>query len=230
MARLSRSSAFPDARLRLCQSGAHRSKMMQWACPKAGHRDGFRARHRRRARRYLLAARSSFLPGLEKPLKSAVFAPAPGLFSRPRPRTDVWPQICMSCPGCVRKWNSPMRVQGRRSAPHSGAVEAGDAFKVRVATSLQAVEGAWRALESSAFCTPFQTYDWLTAYVQGAGPAGATRDRHRCRFVERQAADDRALCRRTPVGRVISALARPRRQRLQRPDHRSHMGAQPHAR
>ena len=144
--------------------------MKQWAGPKAGHRDRFRARHRRRARRYWLAARSSFLPGLEKPRKSAVFASAPGLFSRSRPRTDVWPRICMSSPGCVRKWNSPMRVQRRRSAPHSAAVEAGDAFKVRVATSLQAVEGAWRALESSAFCTPFQTYDWLTAYVQGARP------------------------------------------------------------
>ncbi len=63
-----------------------------------------------------------------------------------------------------------MRMQTRRSTPLNGVVEAGSAVKVRVATSLQAVEGAWRALETSTYCTPFQSFDWLAAYVQGSDP------------------------------------------------------------
>jgi len=63
-----------------------------------------------------------------------------------------------------------MRLQARRSALLSGAAEAGDAIKITIATSLQAVEGAWRALESSGHCTPFQTYDWLAAYREASDP------------------------------------------------------------
>jgi len=64
-----------------------------------------------------------------------------------------------------------MREQGHRLAPHHGSTGGRGAVRIRIATSLQAVEGAWRALEGSAFCTPFQTYDWLSAYVQAADTA-----------------------------------------------------------
>lgn len=64
-----------------------------------------------------------------------------------------------------------MREQVHRSATHDGGAEAGDAVRITVSTSLEAVEGTWRALEGSAFCTPFQTYDWLSAYVQTADTA-----------------------------------------------------------
>jgi len=64
-----------------------------------------------------------------------------------------------------------MREQGHRSATHENSTKARDAVRIRIATSLEAVEGAWRALEGSAFCTPFQSYDWLSAYLQAADTA-----------------------------------------------------------
>ena len=67
-----------------------------------------------------------------------------------------------------------------RPAPQASAVS------LSVHHDLAAIEQMWRAFEQTADCTPFQTFDWLSAWQRHVGTlAGVTpaiviaRSRHR---------------------------------------------------
>ncbi len=58
--------------------------------------------------------------------------------------------------------HAPLNVQPLSDA----CASANGTVTVRIASSLEAVEGSWRAFESSVYCSRFQSYDWLDGYLK----------------------------------------------------------------
>lgn len=89
-------------------------------------------------------------------------------------------------------------------------------FRIEITSDLARVESAWRAFEGSAWATPFQRFDWVSAYMRSSDAAGDTRvalvhdDADRLRLVLPLSISRRLGCRiGAPIGGKHASYALP---------------------